>query len=164
VAGRSADPFPQQASGEVAKVALYLAIVLLALLLGVGEGSRNAGAEVLLIWETAIGLGVAHIFAFRMAKIITKGGRLDANELRIDIAVFATVAATAGWASLPYLVWTDVGDAGTGSGVLLMSMVGAAAYAGTRRGGATRIRSLTFTALGLALAAVAVAIKYLISH
>jgi MYXO-CTERM domain-containing protein len=154
----------EQVLREITTVALYLAIVLLAVLLGLGEGSASRWREVILIWETAIGLGLAHLFAVRLVAIVASGGRLDAEELRVDLAVGVTVAAIAGVASLPYLVWTDTGDAGTGAGVWMMGLIGVAAYAGTRRAGASRPRSLILAALGLVLAAAVVFIKYSISH
>jgi MYXO-CTERM domain-containing protein len=164
VASRPFGAFVQQVLREIITVALYLAIVLLALLLGLGEGSSSQGREVILIWEAAIGLGIAHLFAARLTAIVASGGRLDAEELWVDFAVGVTVVAIAGVATLPYVVWTDTGDAGTAAGVWLMGLIGVAAYAGTRRAGASRLRSLLLAALGLVSAASVVFIKYLISH
>ena len=153
----------QQVLREITTVALYLAIVLLALLLGLGQGTSQ-GREVILIWETAIGLGIAHLFVVRLSAIVASGGRLDAEELWIDFAVGVAVAAVAGVATIPYVVWSDTGDAGTAAGVWLMGLIGVAAYAGTRRAGASRLRSLMLAALGLVSAASVVFIKYSISH
>ena len=153
----------QQVLREITTVALYLAIVLLALLLGLGQGTSQ-GREVILIWETAIGLGIAHLFVGRLSAIVASGGRLDAEELWIDFAVGVAVAAIAGVATIPYVVWSDTGDAGTAAGVCLMGLIGVAAYAGTRRAGASRLRSLMLAALGLVSAASVVLVKYSISH
>jgi MYXO-CTERM domain-containing protein len=164
VATRPSGALIQQVLREITTVALYLAIVLLALLLGLGKGIPGQGREVILIWETAAGLGIAHLFVVRLSAVVASGGRLDAEELWVDLAVGVAVAAIAGVATLPYVVWTDTGDAGTAAGVWLMGLIGVAAYAGTRRAGASRLRSLLLAALGLVSAASVVFIKYSISH
>jgi len=148
---------------EAVTMLVYLAIVLLALLASIGD-EEDATRQVALIWGTAIGLGIAHLFAFRPTAIVASGGRPSEQDLRIGlgVAVAAFLAATV--ATVPYLFISDPVNASTGADLVLLALIGAAGYGGARKADLSVPRSLLYTGIVLSAAAVVVAIKLALAH
>lgn len=144
-------------------MSLYLAIVLLAVLVGFG-GDDDWVDEVALIWGTAIGLGIAHLFAYRLTAVFAAGGRPVAEDYWAALGIAVAVVATATLATVPYLIWGDTADASTGSSVVLMGLIGLAGYRSVRHAGASTPRALLYTAMVLVGAAMVVLVKFSLTH
>lgn len=142
---------------------LYLAIVLLALLVGFGAGDERWD-EVALIWSATIGLGIAHLFAFRIVSVLATGGRPESEAYWATLGMVGAVVATGAVATVPYLISSDTTDASRASTVLLMGVIGVAGYASARHAGATTLHSLLFTAAALVGAAIATVVEVLLTH
>jgi len=89
---------------EAVTMALYLAIVLLSLMVGFG-GEGDWQSEVSLIWGTAIGLGIAHLFAFWVTALLAEGTKPETEDWWAALGIAGSVAFIAAVASLPYLIW-----------------------------------------------------------
>ncbi len=148
---------------EAVTMLVYLAIVLLVLLAGIGD-EEDATRQVALIWGTAIGLGIAHLFAFRLTAVVASGGRPSEEDLRTGLGVAAAVLLVAAVATVPYLFISDPVNASTGANLVLLAVIGAAGYGGARRADLSVPRSLLYTGIVLSAAAVVVAIKFLLAH
>jgi len=142
---------------------LYLAIVLLALLAGFGW-EEGAAHQVRLIWGTSIGLGLAHLFAFRMTAVMAAGGRPTGEDYRSILGMAGAVLATSAIATVPYFVLSDPVNANTGASLVLLMLIGLAGYGSARRADATVPRSLLYTGIVLSVAVVVVAIKIFFTH
>lgn len=153
----------EHAFREAATVGLYLAIVLLSVLVGFG-GEGDQTEEVTVIWATAVGLGLAHLFAFRLTAVAAHRGTFVAEDLWAFLGIVVALVATAGLASLPYAIWGDTLDASTVSTVLLMGVIGFAGFASSRDAGASNLHSLVYTAAVLLGAAIVVGIKSSLAH
>jgi hypothetical protein len=144
------------------EMGVYLSVVLIALLVGL-EQSLDNGEELLLIWGTAIGLTLAHIFAFRLASVYALGLSFTSGWRPIGAIVLAAFAVGA-TASIPYLGWLDVTSPSTVSTWLLMLIVGVAAYLAARSRGWPLAGRLAYTLMILVIAASVSVIKYLLTH
>jgi hypothetical protein len=67
-----ADELQDTSVRDGVEIAVYLSVVLAALILGF-EDSLDVPGELLLIWGTSIGLTLAHVFAFRLALVEEHG-------------------------------------------------------------------------------------------
>lgn len=143
---------------------LYLAIVLLALLVGFGGDGSDWIDEVTLIWGTTIGLLVAHLFAYWLSAIMVEGSRPEAEDYWAALGIIGAAAAVGLLATVPYWIWRDSLDASTASSVLLMATIAVAGYWTARHAGAQRPRAALYTAIVLVGAAVAVMVKYTLTH
>ena len=138
-------------------MSLYTAIVLLAVLVGLGQGDR--GDDLAVIWGVSIGLGLAHVFAFNVAAVIAAGGEFTEENRSSTVAILGAVAVTAGVASAAYLFWEDAGSASTVATEVLVVVMALSLYIDARLAGATNRRSLIFAATALAIALVVVGVK-----
>ncbi len=144
-------------------MALYVAIVILALLVGFGGGD-DWRDEVALIWGTAIGLTIAHLFAYELTSIMAAGGKPEPEDYWGALGIGAAAVGIALLATIPYWTLRDTGDASAAASVLLMAVIGIAGFFTARHAGATKMRSLLYTIVVLVLAAVVVAIKFTLTH
>ena len=142
---------------EATTMSLYTAIVLLAVLVGLGQGDR--GDDLAVIWGVSIGLGLAHVFAFNVAAVIAAGGEFTDDDRSSTIGILGAVAGTAGVASAAYLFWEDADSASTAAAIVLAVVMGLSLYIDARSAGASNRRSLAFTATTLAVALVVVGVK-----
>lgn len=137
--------------------ALYVAIVLLAALVAlpdeqVDEPSLVASATL----GTAVGLVLAHWFAFRVAAALFDGvGRTELLIGAADMLAGFVVGALAAGAALVSV------DAAM---LVLGGVVGGAGYAIGRRSGAGRIHAIGTAAIVLAAAAGVIAVKIAIDY
>jgi hypothetical protein len=94
-----------EAEREGVTMGLYLAIVTLAEASALDSSGVGAGATVAAIWGTAIGLALAHVFAFDLsARIFARGRphrstRLSATAQVIAAAAVAALATLPSWCS-----------------------------------------------------------------
>ncbi len=145
-------------------MALYLAIVIFAELIAIPEDDRLDKAEsIALIWGTAVGLALAHLFAFRLSSAFVASGRRGPATRPLARAQVAAAAGVATAATLPVLVLGE--EPGyEWAQALLALLIGGTAFATARHAGASEPRSAAFAALSLALAAVIIALKGLVLH
>ena len=143
---------------------LYISIVLLGLLVGVG-GDRDRADEVGLLWGTALGLVLAHYYALRLASVFA---RADPRPTRQDLsaggAQLAGAAIVTGIASAPYLLDISTDDASTIASLLLMGVTAVTAFLSVRRADGGVGRAIAFAGIAVAIAAVVVAVKYALTH
>ena len=95
---------------EATTMVLYLSIVLLATFTALpgksGVGVRGAGL-VALIWGTALGLTLAHWFAFRLAARAFSSGEVSRTDVQIGMAQVAAAFAVALLCTIPVLMFGD---------------------------------------------------------
>jgi hypothetical protein len=136
---------------EAVTMVLYVSIVLLATLaaLPAGEGSHAAerstggvhGATLgALLWGTALGLALAHWFAFRLAARIFAEGRLREVDLWIGVAQVVGAGAVAALCTIPIVFFDDGSDV-QATGFVPALIVGLAGYLAARVPGRSRAYS-----------------------
>ena len=153
----------EQIEREALTMVMYLAIVILAVHLARGDDA-TASEDVALIWGTAVGLGLAHLFAYDLAAVFAQKSGITREELLSSLGMVAAVVATSVVAILPYLFIGDTDDAATMSSAALGGLIGLTAYSAARRVGANRSRALLMTFAAVGLAAAVVVVKFLLTH
>lgn len=144
-------------------MALYLAIVLYAALIALPEEERlDVGLSVAMIWGTAVGLALAHWFAFGLAAWLVAGGRPGATERRLARAQLTAAATVAALASLPLLLLG--GDAYEATEGALAMLIAGTGYATGRHAGEGVGKSVILAAIVLAVAAAIITFKAAVGH
>ena len=111
-----------------------------------------------MIWGTAIGVALAHVFAFNLAARLFAGGRVSRETGRAAWAQLGAAAAVAAVLTLPFL-FLSLGPALDASGFVLAALIGVTAYVASREAGAGRVRSLVDGLVVLAIAMAVVSVK-----
>ena len=153
-------------------MALYVSVVEIAELTALPErhlaGGRLAGLDplelVAIIWGTALGLALAHWFAFRVVSTGFRGEHLTHNDTLIGYAQLGGAAFVAALSSLPLLVLDDLDEQ---EAVIYVPaiIIGAVGYFVARATGRTHFRGVIYGAIVLALGvAVATAKNLLAGH
>jgi len=150
---------PTDHEGELRKegwvMALYVAVCLLAALTAVTEGPNDGHVRALaIIWGTAIGLTLAHVFAFRVSARLVAQGHIRSSDAATIGAQLLGAASVALLATIPVLIWpaSSEFDAVRWTLALFIAVVG---FVVAREAGAGRTRS---TIYGVALFVTALAI------
>jgi len=153
------------AAREFFAAALYMALVLLAVLVAVPRDRLPADADVAgLLVGSAIGLTLAHWLAFRLAAHLTEeGGFATESAVREAGAQVGGGVAVAAIASLPFLL-LDGEAALIGSLVLLAALPALTGMAIARLRGRSWLSSIVTGAIVLALAVVVVLVKAALGH
>jgi hypothetical protein len=151
-------PAPSEAVREAVTMALYVGVVLAAEFVAVEEYAVDEPSTVAVIWGTAIGVTLAHVFAFNLAARLFAGGRLDRGTRRAVWAQLASASAVAFVVTVPFL-FLALGPALEVSGFLVTALIGVTAYIASREAGAGRIRSLVDGLIALPVAAAIVSVK-----
>lgn len=164
-AGPVADEETRLAAREFFAAALYMALVLLAVLVAVPTESLPPDEAVVgLLIGSAIGLTLAHWFAFRLAAHLTEEGGFAAQSAAREAA--AQVAGGVGvavLAAVPFLLLA--GEAAlTGALVVLAAMPALTGLAIARLRGRSWLPSLAAAAVVLLLAVVVVLVKEGLGH
>ena len=150
---------------EATVMVLYVSVVEIAELAALpeshfahGRTTGPVGAHLLeIVWGTAVGLALAHWFAFRIAAHAFRGERPTVLDTQIGLVQVAAAMFVAALCSLPALVFSDrLAQETTGDvPALLVGVVGYILY---RHTGASRLASfflgLTALALGILVALV----------
>jgi hypothetical protein len=144
------------------EIAVYLSVVLTALMLGF-EDSLDEIGELLLIWGTSIGLTLAHVFAFRVALVYEKGISFTTGWRPIR-AIFMVALAIGLVASIPYLGVLDVDTPSVVARWILTVVVAVAAYFAAQSRGLSLAGRLAYSLLITFVAASVSVIKYLLTH
>ena len=148
----------QEASREAFTMALYLSLVLSAEFVVADDYVRSTRSALGIVWGTALGLTVAHVFAFGLASRLFAGGDLP-NVTRTSITWqigIALILATV--LSIPFLV-ADVSTAFNVDSVLIAGFIGIIVYLVARSAGSTRGRGMIDAAVMIVLALAVVAVK-----
>lgn len=149
---------------EAITIGLYVSIVLLSVLVGVGGGGDPA-EDLALLWGTTVGLLLAHWFAVRLTRAFVMSRPVPSrDEVRAGAAIVAAAGIATGLATLPYLFDISALTASTAASFILLIAIGVTGFASVQRGGGTLRRSLAFAALVVVVAAVVVAVKYQLAH
>ena len=151
-------PVPSEAVREAVTMALYVGIVLAAEFVAVEEYAVDELSTVAVIWGSALGVALAHVFAFNLAARFFAGGRIARETRRAVWAQLASAAAVAFVVSVPFF-FLALGPALDVSGFLLAALIGLTAYVASREAGAGRLRSLVDGLIALAVATAVVSVK-----
>jgi len=144
------------------EIAVYLSVVLTALMLGF-EDSLNEGGELLLIWGTSIGLALAHVFAFRLALVYELGISFKTGwrPIRAMLLVAVGVGVVA---SIPYLKVFDIETPSVVARWVLTVVVAVAAYLAARSRGLPLAGRVAYSLLITLVAASVSVIKFLLTR
>jgi hypothetical protein len=149
-------------SREALTMMLYVAIVLLAGLVALPADDLGFDLAAL-VWGTAIGLAVAHWFAFRVAARLFGDGRLGPRDVQLALVQVLAAALVAIVASAPLLFVSD--DTGAEvAAIELSALIGLAGYQTARRAGAGHGRALAAGVGTLLVGGLVVTVKVLVSH
>lgn len=159
------DRYDTATNREFLASALYVALVLLAALLTIPHSQvQNRTHAPLLLLGTALGLTLAHWFAFRLASGITdEAGAISTQAAREAVAQVAGGMTVAVIASVPYLFLSG-STAWSVSMLVLVALLGLAGFSIARLRQQTLFWSAIVVLVVLALAFTIVSIKIAVSH
>jgi len=151
---------------EVATMVLYVSVVEIAELAALPEGHFGSGrvtgpvgAQLLaIVWGTAVGLALAHWFAFRVAAPAFRGDRPTRRDTRIGLAQLGGAAFVAAVSSLPVLLLSDV-RAQEVTGDVPAVIIGVVSYFIARATGKSFLPSIFYGITALALGIVVALVK-----
>jgi hypothetical protein len=153
---------------ETIVMILYVSVVEIAELAALPQPTSDggvdgvAGAELLaILWGTAIGLALAHWFAFQLAAEAFRGERYTRTDTIIGLAHVAAAVFVAIVSSLPILLFAEV-TAARIVGFVPALIIGVVAYLIARQT-RTRPAAMVYGASALALGVLVAAVKSTIS-
>ncbi len=170
--GPPRDPERAEVLREAVVMVLYVSVVEIAELAAIPEthaaGGRvtgPVGGELLaLLWGTAVGLALAHWFAFRLAGHAFRGERVTSLDTRIGLAQVGAAMFVAAVSSVPVLVLSDE-RAQQFTGDVPALLIGVVGYIIARSTGKSRVAAAAFGITALALGVLVAAVKgYLAGH
>lgn len=150
---------------EAVVMVLYVSVVEIAELAALpedhfsdGHVTGPVGPQLLaIIWGTAIGLALAHFFAFRLAAPAFRGDRVTSHDTRVGLAQIAGAMVVAAISSVPVLLLNDV-RAQEFTGDMPAVIIGVVAFLVARAAGkrpwAAVFYGVTALALGVLVALV----------
>jgi hypothetical protein len=155
---------------EAATMILYVSVVEIAELAALpeehfsnGSVTGPVGAQLLaVVWGTAVGLALAHWFAFRVAAPGFRGDRPTRHDTRIGLAQLSGAVFVAAVSSLPVVFFSDVRAQETVGDVPAL-IIGVIAYLVARATGKARLPSLFYGVTALALGIVVALVKTALS-
>jgi hypothetical protein len=151
---------------EAATMVLYVSVVEIAELAALPEGhfghgrvTGPVGAQLLaIVWGTAVGLALAHWFAFRIAAPGFRGDTPSSHDFRIGAVQLGGAIVVAAVSSLPVLLLSDVRAQETVGDVPAL-IIGVIAYFVARATGKARLPSAFYGVTALALGIVVALVK-----
>lgn len=155
-------PAPSEAVREAVTMALYVCIVLAAEFVAGAQEAVDEASTIAVIWGSALGVAIAHVFAFNLAARLFAGGRVAPGTRRAAWAQLGAAAAVAAILTVPFLI-LSLGPALDTAGYLLAALIGVTAYVASREAGAGRARSLLDGLVVLAIAIAVVSVKVSLS-
>jgi hypothetical protein len=150
---------------EATTMVLYVSVVEIAELAAVPESHLSGGRVtgpvggqlLAIVWGTAVGLALAHWFAFRIAAAAFRGERPTRLDTAIGLAQVGAAALVAAVSSIPVLVLSDV-RAQELIGDVPAAVIGIVGYLVARSADRSRLASafygLTALAVGVLVALV----------
>src|SRR3954449_6011863 len=151
---------------ETVTMVLYVSVVLIAELAAIpethfadGTVTGAVGGQLLaIVWGTAVGLALAHWFAFRLAAPAFRGERPTRHDTYIGMAQVAGAMFVAAVSSIPVLFFSDVRDQET-TGDVPAVLIGVVGYLIARYTGKSRTASAFFGLTALALGVLVALVK-----
>jgi hypothetical protein len=151
---------------EAATMVLYVSVVEIAELaalpeshFGGGRVTGPVGAQLLaIVWGTAVGLALAHWFAFRVAAPAFRGDRPTRHDTHIGLAQLGGAMLVSAVSSLPVLLFSDV-RAQEITGDVPAVIIGVVGYFIARATGKSRLPSVFYGITALALGVVVALVK-----
>ena len=164
------DEHRAQVLQEAATMVLYVAVVEMAELValplgdsGHGEVTGPVGLELLaIVWGTAVGLALAHWFAFRLAAAGFRGDRPTRLDAEIGLAQLGGATLVAALSSIPVLLFSDANEQKIIVFVPAV-IIGVIGYSLARTTGRSRFPSVVLGSIALALGVVVAIIKSALS-
>jgi hypothetical protein len=148
----------------IATMILYVSVVLMGAIVTVPADDLDDDVEVAaVIWGSALGLALAHWFAFNASAHLFRGEGISAAELREGFWEAAAALAVAVAATVPLLLLDDTTGAAV-SLVALAAVVTTVAYIASRHGGLSRPRALLRGGITMVLALLVAALKIRLGH
>jgi hypothetical protein len=149
---------------------LYVSVVEIAELaalpeshLAFGRVTGPVGDHLLaIVWGTAVGLALAHWFAFGLAAPAFRGKRPSHHDTQVGLAQLAGAVLVAVLSSLPVLLFSDVRAQET-TGDVPALLVGVVGYLVARQTGASRLAAAFYGATALAVGVLVALVKGLIA-
>ena len=143
---------------------LYVSVVLLATLAAVPVDQLGSDAEVsALLWGAAIGLALAHWFAFHVSAQLYSGSGVSREDVVSGAAQTGAALAVAFVATLPLLVSKD--DLALGVSVIDLTIVIAyIGYVSSRRAGLSRTRAVVRAVVTVLAGITVAAVKVWVEH
>jgi hypothetical protein len=153
---------PAELLHESLVMVLYISIALLGALVALpdhdlpDDPGPHGWPLVGLIWGTAIGLALAHWFAFDVVARVLADGRRKLANVELGAVQLAGAATVALLTSLPILVTSDAADQEAATWVPTI-IIGVAGFFVARRAGRGRARSV-LTGVGITMVGTMIAI------
>jgi hypothetical protein len=155
---------------EAVTMILYVSVIEIAELAALPEDhfahARVTGAVggqlLALLWGTAVGLAIAHWFAFQFAAPLFRGERPSRLAAAVGLAQVAGAVLVAAVSSLPVLVLSDVRAQET-TGDVPAVLIGVVAYVVARITGRPRVVSLLYGVTALALGILVALVKSILA-
>ncbi len=151
---------------EAITMVLYVSVVEIAELAALPEShfehggvTGAVGAQLLaIVWGTAVGLAIAHWFAFRLAAPAFRGERPGRQDTYIGLAQVGGAMFVAMVSSLPVIFLSDV-RAQEFTGDVPAILIGVVGYFIARYSGKSQITSIAFGVTVLALGVLVAVVK-----
>ncbi|MDQ1508181.1 MAG: hypothetical protein QOG50_25 [Actinomycetota bacterium] len=151
---------------EAATMVLYVSVVEIAEFAALpedhfthGRVSGPVGGQLLaILWGTAVGLAIAHWFAFRIAAPGFRGEAPTGRDFRIGLAQLGGAVFVAAVSSVPVLLFSDVRAQETVGDVPAV-IIGVIGYFVARSSGKSRVPSVFYGVTALALGIVVALVK-----
>jgi hypothetical protein len=155
---------------EATIMILYVSVVEIAELaalpeshLSGGRVSGPAGSQLLeIVWGTAVGLALAHWFAFGFVALAFRGKRPTHLDVQIGLAQVGGAVLVAALSSVPALVLSDVRAQET-TGDIPALLLGVVGYLVARHVGSSRMASTIYGATAVAVGVVVALVKTALS-
>jgi len=151
---------------EAVTMVLYVSVVEIAELAALPEAHLSnghvtgpVGAQLLaIIWGTAVGLAIAHWFAFRLAANAFRGDRVTGLDKQVGLAQIGAAMFVAAVSSLPVLLLDDV-RAQEFTGVVPAVLIGIVGYLIARETGKSRFAAALYGGTALAVGLLVATVK-----
>jgi hypothetical protein len=155
---------------EAATMVLYVSVVEIAEFAALPEGhfaharaTGPVGGQLLaILWGTAVGLAIAHWFAFSIAAPGFRGESPSGRDVRIGLAQLGGAVFVAAVSSLPVLFFSDVRAQETVGDVPAL-IIGIIGYFVARAAGKSRVPAVFYGVTALALGIVVALVKSMLA-
>lgn len=149
----------------VATMVLYVSVVLMGAIAAIPVSDLEDDVVVAAaIWGSALGLALAHWFAFNAAAHLFRGEGIAPEDLREGFWELVAALGVAVVATVPLLLLDETTTGAAVSLFALAAVVTAVAYVASRHGGLSRPRALLRGAVTLVLAVIVAVVKIWIDH
>jgi len=150
---------------EATVMVLYVSVVEIAELAALpethvsGHATGPVSSQLLaIIWGTAVGLAIAHWFAFRLAGRAFRGDRVTGLDTKVGLAQMGAAVFVAAASSLPVLLMGDVREQEF-TGMIPAVLIGIVGYLIARETGKNRVAAAVYGITALALGVLVATVK-----